>query len=210
MCWCSQLHHGQTWLSQPLSVSTVPNTGRNLPNSSYRGLDEEDYSLYRGLFAVLSLRYECLLYSKALFINNNCPHLLHDLLVWDTMNELHRRNTLYNRWGYTMQIVPLHADFSCPHCWAAYLIKICLRVTSDGQIVWVACSIALRATCFPTLQVAVTLSAPVSASITSMAFVVSLFFWTVASRSTIEDLPLGAHVQSTCTRVVDIQIGKKD
>ena len=52
-----QLHHRQTWLSQPLSVSTVPNTGRNLPNSSYRGLDEEDTSLYRGLFAVLSLRY---------------------------------------------------------------------------------------------------------------------------------------------------------
>ena len=37
------------------------------------------YSL--GLFAVLPLRYGCLLYSKALFINNNRPHLLHDLLV---------------------------------------------------------------------------------------------------------------------------------
>ena len=33
---------GQTWLSQPLPVSTVPNTGRGLFNSSDRGLDEED------------------------------------------------------------------------------------------------------------------------------------------------------------------------
>ena len=32
---------GQTCLCQPLSVSTVPNTGRNLSNSIYRGLDEE-------------------------------------------------------------------------------------------------------------------------------------------------------------------------
>ena len=32
----------QTWLCQPLPVSTVPNTGRNLSNSNYGGLDEED------------------------------------------------------------------------------------------------------------------------------------------------------------------------
>ena len=33
---------GQTWLFQPLPVSTVPNTGRNQSDSRYRGLDEED------------------------------------------------------------------------------------------------------------------------------------------------------------------------
>ena len=32
---------GQTWLFQPLPVSTVPNTGRNQSDSGYRGLDEE-------------------------------------------------------------------------------------------------------------------------------------------------------------------------
>ena len=30
---------------------------------------------------MLSLRYGCLFYLKALFINNNRPHLLYDLLV---------------------------------------------------------------------------------------------------------------------------------
>ena len=33
---------GQTWLFQPLPVSTVPNTDRNQSHSGYRGLDEED------------------------------------------------------------------------------------------------------------------------------------------------------------------------
>ena len=33
---------GHTWLSQPLPVSTVPNTGRNQSDSGYRGLDEEE------------------------------------------------------------------------------------------------------------------------------------------------------------------------
>ena len=45
---------GMTCLSQPLPVSIVPNTGRNLSNSSYRGLNEEDYSLYIGC-AVIAL-----------------------------------------------------------------------------------------------------------------------------------------------------------
>ena len=35
---------GQTWLFQPLPVSTVPNTGRNQSDSGYRGLDEDSYS----------------------------------------------------------------------------------------------------------------------------------------------------------------------
>ena len=34
---------GQTWLLQPLPVSTVPNTERNQSDSGFRGLDEEDY-----------------------------------------------------------------------------------------------------------------------------------------------------------------------
>ena len=38
--------HGETWLSQTLPVSTVPNTGRRLSNSSYRVLDEEVMSNY--------------------------------------------------------------------------------------------------------------------------------------------------------------------
>ena len=33
---------GQTWLFQPLPVSTVPNTGRNQSDSGYRGLGEEE------------------------------------------------------------------------------------------------------------------------------------------------------------------------
>ena len=33
---------GQTWLCHPLPVSTVPNTGRNLSKSKYRGLNEEE------------------------------------------------------------------------------------------------------------------------------------------------------------------------
>ena len=32
---------GQTWVFQPLPVSTVPNTGRNQSDSGYRGLDED-------------------------------------------------------------------------------------------------------------------------------------------------------------------------
>ena len=35
--------NGQTWLFQPLPVSTVPNIGRNQSDSDYRGLDEEYY-----------------------------------------------------------------------------------------------------------------------------------------------------------------------
>ena len=37
-----QIVRVQTWLCQPLPVSTVPDTGRNLSNSNYRGLDEEE------------------------------------------------------------------------------------------------------------------------------------------------------------------------
>ena len=37
--------HGQTWLFQPLPVSTVPNTGRNQSDSGYRGLNEEGRNL---------------------------------------------------------------------------------------------------------------------------------------------------------------------
>ena len=42
---------GQTWLFQPLQVSTVPNTGRNQSDSRYRGLDEEVLRLQKLSFA---------------------------------------------------------------------------------------------------------------------------------------------------------------
>ena len=54
------------WLCQPLPVSTVPNTGWNLSNSTYRGLDEEEershcprlwecylHAIYRELLSLL-------------------------------------------------------------------------------------------------------------------------------------------------------------
>ena len=41
-CVMHPIARGQTWLCQPLPVSTVPNTGRNRSNNKYRGLDEED------------------------------------------------------------------------------------------------------------------------------------------------------------------------
>ena len=49
---------GQTWLCQPLPVSTVPNTGRNLSNSNYRGLDEEEERLIvQGYGNVTSMQF---------------------------------------------------------------------------------------------------------------------------------------------------------
>ena len=33
---------GQTWLFQPLPISTVPNTARNQSDSGYRGVDEDE------------------------------------------------------------------------------------------------------------------------------------------------------------------------
>ena len=40
-----QIARGQTWLCQLLPESAVPNTGRKLSNSNYRGLDEEEERL---------------------------------------------------------------------------------------------------------------------------------------------------------------------
>ena len=49
---------GQTWLCQPLPVSTVPNAGRNLPNSNYRGLDEErERLIVQGYGNVTSMQF---------------------------------------------------------------------------------------------------------------------------------------------------------
>ena len=49
---------GQNWLCQPLPVSTVPNTGRNLYNSNYRGLDEEEERLIvQGYGNVTSMQF---------------------------------------------------------------------------------------------------------------------------------------------------------
>ena len=52
---------GQTWLCQPLPVSTVPNTGRNLSNSNYRGLNEEDY-------LSVNLILVCAIYAPSLLV----------------------------------------------------------------------------------------------------------------------------------------------
>ena len=49
---------GQIWLCQPLPVSTVPNTGRNLSNSNYRGLDgEEEQISVKGYGNVTSMQF---------------------------------------------------------------------------------------------------------------------------------------------------------
>ena len=49
---------GQTWLCQPLPVSTVPNTGRNLSNSNCRGLDEEEeWLIVQGYGNVTSMQF---------------------------------------------------------------------------------------------------------------------------------------------------------
>ena len=49
---------GQTWLCQPLPVSTVPNTGRNLSHSNCRGLDEEEKRLIvQGYGNVTSMQF---------------------------------------------------------------------------------------------------------------------------------------------------------
>ena len=63
---------------------------------------------YRDLFAVLSLRYGCLLYSKAVFINNN---LLHDILVSGL-----RHDERDSQAQHTVQSMRLHNANSCPHC----------------------------------------------------------------------------------------------
>ena len=49
---------GQTWLCQPLPVSTVPTTGRNLSNSNYRVLDGEEEQLsVQGYGNVTSMQF---------------------------------------------------------------------------------------------------------------------------------------------------------
>ena len=71
------------------------------------------------IFPVLSLRYMCLLYSKALFIDNDRPHLRHDLLD-NCLRHDEPASQSQNTVGPTIdeakyQIVPLHANFSQPH-----------------------------------------------------------------------------------------------
>ena len=64
-----------------------------------------------GLFAVVSLRYGCLLYSKGVFINNNRPHLLHDILVSVLIHD--ERDSQAQ---HTVHSMRLHHANSCPHC----------------------------------------------------------------------------------------------
>ena len=70
------------------------------------------------IFPVPSLRYRCLPYLKALFIINDRPHLLHDILFSHLRHDepaSQTQNTVESM-RLHMQIAPLHADFSHPHC----------------------------------------------------------------------------------------------
>ena len=85
-CSCITLWHvvmppiarGQTWLCQPLPVSTVPNTRRNLSNSNCRGLDEEEERLIvQGYGNVTSMQftgsyYRCYTVLRAPAILRHC------------------------------------------------------------------------------------------------------------------------------------------
>ena len=50
---------GQTWLFQPLSLSTVPNTGRNQSDSGYRGIGED---VQFGVELMLRRKFMCLVF----------------------------------------------------------------------------------------------------------------------------------------------------
>ena len=41
---CREFAHRHTWLFQLLPVSTVPNSEKNISNSNYRRLDEEEFT----------------------------------------------------------------------------------------------------------------------------------------------------------------------
>ena len=97
---------GQTWLSQPLSVSTVPNLGGIYLTAA---IEDSTKNIILYIFDVLSIRYVCLLYSKALFINNDRPHRLHDLLVSGLRNDEPASLAQHT-------VASLHADFTYPHC----------------------------------------------------------------------------------------------
>ncbi len=57
-CGDAPIARGQTWLCQPLPVSAVPNTGRNLSNSNCQGLDEEEEQLIvQGYWNVTSMQF---------------------------------------------------------------------------------------------------------------------------------------------------------
>ena len=60
---------------------------------------------------MLSLRYGCLLYSKAVFINNNRPHRLHYILVSGLGHD--ERDSQAQ---HIVQSMRLHNANSCPHC----------------------------------------------------------------------------------------------
>ena len=69
---------GQTWPWQPLPVSTVPNTGRNLSNSNCLGLDEEEERfIVQGYGNVTSMQftgsyYRCYTVLRAPAILRHC------------------------------------------------------------------------------------------------------------------------------------------
>ena len=132
-----RIARGQTWLSQPLPVST---TGCQTLGGIYltAAIEDSTKKTIVCIFAMLSLGCWCLLFSKALFINTNRPNLLHDILVIGLRHDepaSQAQNTVQSMRLY-MHIESLHADFSYPHCWAAYFITIGLRVTMQR---WTMC-----------------------------------------------------------------------
>ena len=76
---------GQTCLFQPLPVSTVPNTGRNLSNSDYRGLDEEDW-----MTAVRIKRHA----SKTHFLIHEAGNTFQDIYLHDFWIRVYLRQHL--------------------------------------------------------------------------------------------------------------------
>ncbi len=92
---------GQTWLCQPLRVSTVPNTGRTVSNRNYRGLDEEeDHLIVQGLSmsGKLCLRHflriPALFYKCIVHVCSECHVCVrHSLgLIYNFENKLARYN----------------------------------------------------------------------------------------------------------------------
>ena len=98
---------GQTWLFQPLPVSTVPNTGRNQSDSGYRGLDEEAILKtlhwlpirYRTAYKLLLLTFKALRHIAPSYLT----YLLQ--LYHPIPERIYPRQTLYRRHASTV-IVP--------------------------------------------------------------------------------------------------------
>ena len=111
-CSCITLWHvvmppiarGQTWLCQPLPVSTVPNTGRNISNSNCRGLDvEEERLIVQGYGNVTSMQFTGSYYRCYIYILR-APAILRHCFV-DSLEII-----------YTLWLSVLLTCVQCSHC----------------------------------------------------------------------------------------------